>query len=80
MNFLLLFAESQHLCGETCNESSRDLEIHSTTEWEAELQAKCFTACVDMVSAGSRYLAASKHPISLYLSSAQNKHLIDKVF
>ena len=37
-------------CSDDCRPSFL-VDPPSTTEWEAEMEAKCFTACVDLVSA-----------------------------
>ena len=36
-------------CSDDCRPSFI-VDPPSTTEWEAEMEAKCFTACVDLVS------------------------------
>ena len=51
-------------CIEECTEPSFLVDPPATTEWEAEMEAKCFTACVDLVSACYWGVASShwKHP------------------
>ncbi len=64
-------AEDQ-LCMEGCTEPSFLVEPPATTEWEAEMEAKCFTVCVDLVSACYWGVASSHWNTPIYLALKAN--------
>lgn len=50
LHVALLIADAEdHHCINGCKPSFL-VEPPLTTEWEAKMEAKCFTACVDLVS------------------------------
>lgn len=79
LHVALLVVDAEDHCMNECSglEPSLLVEPPLTTEREAEMEAKCFTACVDLVSARcllfGELLAAARntpHPLS-----SQSKHL-----
>ena len=65
LHVALLVVDAEDHCMNECSglEPSLLVEPPLTTEREAEMEAKCFTACVDLVSAAACYLGSCLQPL-----------------